>query len=73
MIRSLELACRAPERGPDALRSRLAADDAAAKATAKTLAESLGFETIDAGGLKNARYLEPLAGLNIYLRRFAAG
>ena len=22
---------------------------------------------IDAGGLKNARYLEPLAGLNIYL------
>ena len=27
----------------------------------------MGFETIDAGGLKNARYLEPLAGLNIYL------
>ena len=45
----------------------LASDDAAAKATAKVLAESLGFETIDAGGLKNARYLEPLAGLNIYL------
>ena len=38
-----------------------------AKATAKQLAESLGFATIDAGGLKNARYLEPLAGLNIYL------
>lgn len=45
----------------------LAADDAPAKATAKTLAESLGFETIDAGGLNNARYLEALAGLNIYL------
>lgn len=45
----------------------LAADDAAAKATAKSLAESLGFATTDAGGLKNARYLEPLAGLNIYL------
>jgi len=45
----------------------LAADDAPAKATAKQLAESLGFATIDAGGLKNARYLEPLAGLNIYL------
>jgi len=30
------------------------------------LAESLGFVTADAGGLKNARYLEPLAGLNIY-------
>jgi predicted dinucleotide-binding enzyme len=45
----------------------LASDDAPAKATAKQLAESLGFATIDAGGLKNARYLEPLAGLNIYL------
>lgn len=27
----------------------------------------LGFEVIFAGPLKNARYLEPLAGLNIYL------
>ena len=27
----------------------------------------MGFDTVDAGGLKNARYLEPLAGLNIYL------
>jgi len=45
----------------------LAADDASAKTSAKTLTESMGFETIDAGGLKNARYLEPLAGLNIYL------
>jgi len=45
----------------------LAADDAEAKATAQALAASLGFETIDAGGLRNARYLEPLAGLNIYL------
>ena len=27
----------------------------------------IGFEVIDAGSLKNARYLEPLAGLNIYL------
>lgn len=27
----------------------------------------MGFEVVDAGGLKNARYLEPLAGLNIYL------
>jgi predicted dinucleotide-binding enzyme len=43
-----------------------AGDDAAAKATVQTLAQSLGFEAVDAGGLKNARYLEPLAGLNIY-------
>ena len=43
-----------------------AGDDASAKATVKALAESLGFATADAGSLKNARYLEPLAGLNIY-------
>ena len=43
-----------------------AGDAAAAKETVKALAESLGFATADAGGLKNARYLEPLAGLNIY-------
>jgi predicted dinucleotide-binding enzyme len=44
-----------------------ASDSERAKQSARTLAESMGFETIDAGGLKNARYLEPLAGLNIYL------
>lgn len=44
-----------------------ASDSERAKQTARALAESMGFETIDAGGLKNARYLEPLAGLNIYL------
>lgn len=43
-----------------------AGDDASAKTRVKTLAESLGFATADAGALKNARYLEPLAGLNIY-------
>ena len=45
----------------------VASDSERAKQTAKALAESMGFVTIDAGGLKNARYLEPLAGLNIYL------
>lgn len=45
----------------------VASDSSRAKQTASALAESLGFEVIDAGGLKNARYLEPLAGLNIYL------
>lgn len=43
-----------------------AGDSAPAKATAKSLIDSLGFQAVDAGGLKNARYLEPLAGLNIY-------
>lgn len=43
-----------------------AGDDDSAKATVKALAKSLGFAAVDAGGLKNARYLEPVAGLNIY-------
>ena len=45
----------------------VASDSERAKQTAKALAESLGFSTVDAGGLKNARYLEPVAGFNIYL------
>ena len=45
----------------------MASDSARAKQTATALAQSMGFEVVDAGGLKNARYLEPLAGLNIYL------
>lgn len=44
-----------------------AGDSERAKQTARALAESMGFDTIDAGALNNARYLEPLAGLNIYL------
>ena len=43
-----------------------AGDDAGAKAAVKSLIQSMGFAPVDAGGLKNARYLEPLAGLNIY-------
>lgn len=45
----------------------VASDSSRAKATATTLAQSIGFDVIDAGALRNARYLEPLAGLNIYL------
>nr|WP_321239263.1 NAD(P)-binding domain-containing protein [uncultured Tolumonas sp.] len=44
----------------------VAADDVAAKQTVQALATELGFSVVDAGPLKNARYLEPLAGLNIY-------
>jgi predicted dinucleotide-binding enzyme len=45
----------------------VASDSAQARQAASAIATSMGFEVIDAGGLKNARYLEPLAGLNIYL------
>jgi predicted dinucleotide-binding enzyme len=45
----------------------VASDSERAKQTAIALAQSMGFATQDAGGLKNARYLEPVAGFNIYL------
>jgi hypothetical protein len=45
----------------------VASDSARARQTARAIAESIGFAVVDAGPLKNARYLEPLAGLNIYL------
>src|SRR5437762_1206588 len=44
-----------------------AVDDAGAKATVLQLARDIGFDAIDCGPLKNARYLEPLAVLNIQL------
>ena len=39
----------------------LAGDDDAAKATVAQLVSELGFEALDAGGLKQARILEPFA------------
>lgn len=45
----------------------VAADDTAAKDVVSTLARSMGFEVVDAGGLRNARYLEPVGALNVYL------
>lgn len=44
-----------------------AGDDDSAKQTVRALIESAGFESVDAGPLSNARYLEPLGMLNIYL------
>ncbi len=44
----------------------VASDSERAKQTVVALAQSMGFDVMDAGGLKNARYLEPLGGLNIY-------
>ncbi|CUH82594.1 NADPH-dependent F420 reductase [Tropicibacter naphthalenivorans] len=43
----------------------VASDDDAAKDTITKLAASIGLEPINAGPLKNARYLEPLGFLNI--------
>lgn len=44
----------------------LASDSERAKQAVRAMAESMGFQVMDAGSLKNARYLEPLGGLNIY-------
>jgi NADPH-dependent F420 reductase len=43
----------------------VAGDDEAAKQAVSAIVERIGFHAMDAGPLKNARYLEPLAGQNI--------
>lgn len=43
-----------------------AGDSEPAKQAVHKLIDGMGFKPVDAGGLKNARYLEPLGGLNIY-------
>jgi 8-hydroxy-5-deazaflavin:NADPH oxidoreductase len=47
-----------------------AGDDQAAKQTVKQLIADIGFTPVDAGPMKNARYLEPLAMLwiNLYMK-----
>lgn len=56
-----------PKLGAETVPVYVAGDDATAKSAVLALAQSAGFAPVDAGGLKNARYLEPLAGFNIYL------
>jgi hypothetical protein len=50
-----------------ALDGFVAADDGEAKATVLALVEDIGFRPVDAGPLANARALEAIAWLNIYL------
>jgi predicted dinucleotide-binding enzyme len=45
----------------------VAGDDQGSKDTVRKLAEDIGFDSVDAGPLKSARYLEPLGMLNITL------
>lgn len=51
--------------GETPLQTFVAADDADAKAAVIALARDAGFDARDAGPLTNARYIEPLAYLNI--------
>jgi 8-hydroxy-5-deazaflavin:NADPH oxidoreductase len=45
----------------------VAGDDPDSKNIVRKLAEGIGFDSVDAGPLKSARYLEPLGMLNITL------
>jgi predicted dinucleotide-binding enzyme len=45
----------------------VASDDVDAKKAVMELAQEIGFDAVDAGSLRNARLLEPLAFLNIQL------
>ena len=53
--------------GDKPLTAFVAADDAGAKKDVLELARGIGFDAVDAGPLRNARLLEPLAFLNIQL------
>jgi 8-hydroxy-5-deazaflavin:NADPH oxidoreductase len=57
----------APAEDGRALPVLIAGDDDAAKTTVAELATSLGFQSLDVGGLRHARGLEELAFLNIAL------
>jgi hypothetical protein len=56
-----------PSFGSTKLTMLYAGDDEAGKKVARQLISDIGFEPVDAGPLKNARYLEPLAMLWINL------
>jgi 8-hydroxy-5-deazaflavin:NADPH oxidoreductase len=49
------------------LTALVAGNDLSAKETVCKLAEEIGFDAVDAGPLKSARYLESLGMLNIFL------
>jgi predicted dinucleotide-binding enzyme len=53
--------------GDKPLTAFVAGDEASAKTTVLELAREIGFDAVDAGPLKNARLLEPLALFNIQL------
>ena len=56
-----------PRLGGETVSVFVAGDDPEARDVVKEFVRSLGFVAVEAGSVKNSRYLEPLAGLNIYL------
>ncbi len=53
--------------GEERLSLLVAGDDGKAKETILRLGEEIGFDPVDAGPLRSARYLEPMGLLNINL------
>jgi predicted dinucleotide-binding enzyme len=53
--------------GSEQLTAFIAGDDMEAKKTVMKISRDLGFDSVDTGGLKNARFLEPMAALIIGL------
>ena len=51
----------------EVLTAFVAGDNGAARKAVLELARAIGFDAVDSGPLKNARYLEPLAFLNIQI------
>ncbi len=56
-----------PQFGPQNATMFICGDDVKAKEIVAEAAKDIGFEPVDVGPLKSARYLEPLAALIIYL------
>ena len=48
----------------------VAGDDEAAKGQVSALAQSIGFEAVNAGSLSNSRFIEPIGEMNIHFGYF---
>jgi NADPH-dependent F420 reductase len=57
-------------RNGTALQVFLASDDADARKTVESVVRAMGFEPVDAGPLRNSRFLEPMGEMNIHFGFF---
>jgi len=57
-------------RNGTALQAFLASNDADAKKAVESVVRAMGFEPVDAGPLKNSRFLEPMGEMNIHFGFF---